>query len=260
MITNRVTRAVFELLGDKVPGGYALSISDDKSVPLFLNKDKVTEYPQIRVAPFIHKGDSKYQKHIDQSREHYRHWQYGVFQVDIYSKNLAETQVIYDKITKRLFDFFNLEVVTFDDNRLFEKVDDDVYRSREYSLMDDGLFKDIYGIRIKDTILKRVQFKEDLTTNSFFVSKDFLYVKTNQNLKDIKIKVLMQGRLFSNGLSFSDNGIHAYYLSKQRNLSSLASNNVERISFDLNILFSKKMDREELPKVKKIGFKKVKAR
>lgn len=259
MITNKVTKAVFELLGDKVPGGYELPIPD-KTVPLFLNKDKVTQYPQIRVSPFIHKGDSKYQKHIDHNHEQYRHWQYGSFQVDIYSRDLAEAQTIYDEITKRLFDFFNLEVVTFNDNRLFENIGDNLYRSREYSLMEDGLFKDIYGIRIKDTILKRVQLKEDLVMNSFYVSKDFLYIETDQNLKDIQIKVLMQGRLFSNGFSFSDNGIHSYYLSKQRNLSSLASNNVERISFDLNILFSKKMDREELPKVKKIGFKKVKAR
>ena len=68
----------------------------------------------------------------------------------------------------------------------------------------------------------------------------------------------MQGRLFSNGFSFSDNGLHDYYLSKQKNMSSLASNNVERISFDLDILFSNKMNREELPRVRKIGYNKPK--
>lgn len=259
MITNKVTKAVFELLGDKVPGGYQLSVNNE-NIPLFLNKDKVTQYPQIRVSPFIQKGDTKYQKYTNHNRESYRHWQYGVFQVDIYSKDLAEAQNIYDEISKRLFDFFNLEVVTFNDNKLFEKIDDNTYRSREYSLMDDGLFKDIYGIKIKNTILKRVQFKEDLCMNSFYVSKDFLYIETNQDLKYIQIKVLMQGRLFSNGFSFSDNGLHDYYLSKQKNMSSLASNNVERISFDLDILFSNKMNREELPRVRKIGYNKPKVR
>ena len=70
----------------------------------------------------------------------------------------------------------------------------------------------------------------------------------------------MQGRLFSNGFSHSDNGIHAYYLSKQRNLSSLENNEVERVSFDLDILFSKKINREELPEVNKIMFNKANVR
>ena len=70
----------------------------------------------------------------------------------------------------------------------------------------------------------------------------------------------MQGRLFSNGFSFSDNGLHAYHLSKQRNLSSLSNNNVERISFDLEVLFSRKLNRETLPTVKKIMYNKAKVR
>ena len=49
MSTNYVTRAVFEMLGDKVKGGYSLKIHN-KEIPLFLNKDGTTEYPQIRVA------------------------------------------------------------------------------------------------------------------------------------------------------------------------------------------------------------------
>lgn len=257
--TNYVTRAVCELLANKVSGGYALTI-DNITVPLYLNQDKITKYPQIRLAPFIEKGDSRYQKYIEQKYQSYRHWQYGVFQVDIYAKDLILAQDIYDNITKRLFDFFNLETVIFDDNRLFEQVDDYTYRSREYALMDDGLFKDIYGIRIEDTILKRVSLKEDLKMDSFYVSDEYLYVKTNKNLKNIKIKVLMQGRLFSNGFSHSDNGIHAYHLSKQRNLSELSENEVERISFDLEILFSKKINREKLPKVNKVMFNKANVR
>lgn len=259
MITNKITRTVFELLGDKVKGGYCLKVND-LDIPLYLNKDQVTKYPQIRVSPFIHKGDSRYQKHIDHNHELYRHWQYGVFQIDIYSEDLATAQDIYDEIAVRLFDFFNLETVIFDGDHAFDRVDDNIYRSREYSLMDDGLFKDIYGIKIKDTILKRVSMKENLSMNSYYVSNDFLYIKTDKPLKDVKIKVLMQGRLFSNGFSFSDNGVHAYHLSKQRNLSSLASNNVERISFDLEILFSKVKNREELPTVKKIMYKKAQVR
>lgn len=257
--TNLVTKAVFELLGDKVKGGYNLKVDNDR-IPLFLNKDGTTSYPQIRVSPFIEKEDVKYQKYIEKKWQAYRHWQYGVFQVDIYSKSLIQAQDIYDEISRRLYDFFNLETVIFNYNYQFEQIDDYTYRSKEYSLMNDGLFKDIYGIRIKETILDRVRKKESLKMNSYFVDENYLYVKTDKSLKNIEIKVLMQGRLFPNGMSHSDRGIHVYMISKQRNLSSLEENEVERISFDLEILFSKKLNREELPKNKKILYRKANVR
>lgn len=257
--TNKVTRAVLELIGNKVSNGYSLNV-DNHEIPIYLNKEKVTEYPQIRISPFIEKGDNKYQKHIDKNSELYRHWQYGVFQVDIYSTHLSEAQNTYDVITKRLFDFFNLETLTYQFNNEFEQIDTDIYRTMSYALLDDGLFKDIYGITIDNTIIQRVSDIENLFTNSFFVNNEFLYVKTNQDIHHINIKVLMQGKLFSNGLSHSDNGIHAYALTKQRNLSSLQRNEVHRISFDLEILFSKILNREELPKVDKFVFERVKAR
>lgn len=255
MITNQVTRAVFELIGDKTPTGYSLKV-DNQEIPIFLNKDKVTEYPQIRVAPFIQKSDYRYEKHIDKEKRKYRHWETGVFQIDIYTRNIIQGQNIYDVINKRLFDFFNLETVLFNYNYDFEQIDDYTYRSFAYALLDDDMFKDIYGIRIRDTIINRVKCFENLEMNSFFVNDEYLYIKTDKDIKFIEIKMLMQGRLFSNGFAHSDNGIHDYFLSKQRNLSSLASNEVERISFDLEILFSSKINREKLPHVNRVIFPK----
>lgn len=257
--TNYVTRAVCELLADKVSGGYSLNV-DNQEIPLYLNQDKVTQYPQIRLSPFIEKGDTHYQKYIEQKYRAYRHWQYGVFQVDIYATKLTQAQNIYDEISKRLFDFFNLETVIYNWNPLFEQIDDYSYRNKSFALLDDDFFKDIYGITIGNTILCKVRSRNDLRMNSFFPSDDYLYIKTDQNLKDIEIKVLMQGRLFSNGFSHSDNGIHAYHMAKQRNLSALSDNEVERVSFDLEILFSKKINREQLPIVNNVMLNKANVR
>lgn len=257
--TNYVTRAVCELLADKVSGGYSLNV-DNQEIPLYLNQDKVTQYPQIRLSPFIEKGDTHYQKYIEQKYRAYRHWQYGVFQVDIYATKLTQAQNIYDEISKRLFDFFNLETVIYNWNPLFEQIDDYSYRNKSFALLDDDFFKDIYGITIGNTILCKVRSRNELRMNSFFPSDDYLYIKTDQNLKDIEIKVLMQGRLFSNGFSHSDNGIHAYHMAKQRNLSALSENEVERVSFDLEILFSKKINREELPIVNNVMLNKANVR
>lgn len=126
--TNYVIRAVCELLANKINGGYSLNV-DNQEIPLYLNKDKVTKYPQIRLSPFIEKGDTHYQKYIEQKYRMYRHWQYGVFQVDIYSQKLSQAQNIYDEITKRLFDFFNLETVIYNWNPLFEQIDNNTYRN-----------------------------------------------------------------------------------------------------------------------------------
>ena len=259
MRTNKVTKAVFELVGDKVEGGYSLFV-DDVEIPVFLNKDELTKYPEIRVSPFIEKGDVRYQKHIHKMKEAYRHWQYGVFQIDIYSKNIIQAQNIYDVLTRRIYDFFNLETVIFNYNNEFEELDDDIYRTKAYALLDDELFKDIYGVRIDDQIMNRVFDIDDLELETFFVNDQYFYIRTQNDIRHINIKVLMQGRLFSNGFSHSDNGIHAYVLTKQRNLSSLATNNVERISFDLEILFSKRLNREELPRVNNIIFPKPNVR
>ena len=157
--TNYVTKAVCELLADKITGGYSLNVNNQE-IPLFLNKDKTTKYPQIRLSPFIQKGDTHYQKYIEEKYRAYRHWQYGAFQVDIYSQKLTQAQDIYDEITKRIFDFFNLETVIYNWNSDFEEIEVDTYRNKSFALIDDGLFKDIYGIRIGDTILRKVRKKK----------------------------------------------------------------------------------------------------
>lgn len=251
MITNQVTRAVFELLGNPSSTGYSLSVGHQK-VPIFLNKDKTTQYPQIRVSPFIEKNDIKYQKYLDPNKRMYQHWQSGLFQIDIYTKDLVFAQNIYDVLMRRIYDFFNLETLVYNYNHDFKLIDDNIYINHTYALLDDDMFKDIYGITIDKHIIQRVKSLDNLKMNSFYVDNKNLYIKTNQNIKKIEIKMLLQGRLFSNGFAFSDNGLHDYVLSKQRNLSSLEDNEVERISFDLGILFSKKINREILPKINQI--------
>ena len=67
--------------------------------------------------------------------------------------------------------------------------------------------------------------------------------------------MLLQGRLFSNGFAYSDYGLHDYRLSDPRNLSGLEDNEVERISFDLDILYSNKIQREKLPKINQVKIK-----
>lgn len=250
MNTNSILKSLFEILGDKVPGGYALPV-DDQLIPIHMNKDFKAEYPEIRIAPFTRKKDVYYDKYLEPQYRDFKYWQSGSSQIDIYDKTVTSCQKIYDTLVDRVYDFFNLETLIYDYSPF--EFDGELYTNKAYALLEDQLFKDIYGIKIDDTILKRSLTLEDISPNGFFVDQDFLYVKTDKNIEDIKIKVLLQGKLFRNGASVSDRGIHTYSLSKQRNLSHLESNQVERISFDMNILYSQRRSREKLPDVHKIN-------
>lgn len=251
--TNKITKSIFEILGDKTRNGYEFNY-----IPILLNKDMTTQYPEIRVTPFVDKFDIMDQKYIEKSYQAYRHWEGALFQVDIYTRNIIEGHNIYDKLIERIYDFFNLETLIYNWNNEFEEIDNFIYKNTAYAI--NGLFKDIYSVIIERKKIKRVCSFDDLEFDSFYVDEDALYICTKKNLRTFEMKVLLQGRLFENKDSFSDRGIHYYEISNQRNLSSLEQNEVERISFDILIFYSYKREREQIPKVKRIDLPKPKVR
>lgn len=252
--TNLITKSIFEIIGDKTNLGYSF-----KDVPIFLNKDFTTQYPQIRVSPFIDKADVLDQKYIEKTLKAYRHWESGIFQIDIYTKNVIEGQNIYDSLIERIYDFFNLETLIYNWTPNFKEIDTNVYKNIDYALTGD-LFKDVYSVVLEKQKLKQVHFFHDLDLDSFYIDEDALYICSKKDLKTLEMKVLLQGNLFDNGDSYSDRGIHYYELSNQRNLSALEDNEVERISFDMFVLYSHRREREEIPKVKGIRLPKPNVR
>lgn len=252
--TNLITKSIFEIIGDETNLGYEFN-----EVPIFLNKDPTTQYPEIRVSPFIDKFDVMDQKYIETSFQAYRHWEGGVFQVDIFTTDIIEGQNIYDSLVERIYDFFNLETLIYNWTPNFKEIDNNIYKNIDYALTGD-LFKDVYSVVLEKQKLKRVFNFNDLNIDSFYIDEDALYICTKKDLKTLEMKVLIQGRLFENGDSYSDRGIHYYELSNQRNLSALEDNEVERISFDIYILYSHRREREEIPKVKGIRLPKPNVR
>lgn len=248
MHTNKITKSILEICGDTTPKGYYFN-----DVPILLNKDDTTEYPEIRISPFIHKNEVHFQRFMEKSYTKYREYEIGVFQIDIFTRNVIEAQNLCDKLKDRIYDFFNLETVIYNWNPNFKPIGDNIYKNIDYAITGD-LFKDIYSVRICHEKLKKVDCYKDLELDSWYADEDALYVCTKQDLHGLDIKVLMQGRLFENGDAYSDRGLHYYEITAQRNLSSLAANNVERISFDLSILYSHTRQREAIPEIKKIRY------
>ena len=246
MIANSITKSLLEIIGDRNSTGYEF-----QSIPILLNKDKTTVYPEIRLTPFIAKKHVYDQKYIEKTYQDYRHWEEGIFQIDIFCKNLIDAQNVYDHLVQRIYDFFNLETLIYNWTPSFKEIDSYTYKNIDYALTGD-LFKDVYSVSLEKEKLKRVYLFEDLKLNTYYIDEDSLYICSKKNLKTLEMKVLIQGRLFENGDSYSDRGIHYYELSGQRNLSALEENEVERISFDIYLLYSYKREREEIPQVKRI--------
>ena len=114
--------------------------------------------------------------------------------------------------------------------------------------MKTGLFKDVYSAKINDVSFKRVLNKNDLELNTFFVDDNSLLIKTNE-LSNVDVIVIVQGCLFKDKSSVGDRGILSYNITDSRNLSELEDNEVERISFDLELTYVEKRYREKLPTV-----------
>ena len=87
---------------------------------------------------------------------------------------------------------------------------------------------------------------EDLTDDSFYVEEEALYVKTEKCLKTIEINVITQGRLLSNHETLMNRGLIYYDLSEMRNLSELEDNEVERFSFDMEVTYAVRTDRDDI--------------
>lgn len=252
---NQIIKTMCEVIGDhQTEGGYLFPYSE-KPIPVLLNKDKTTSYPEIRLSPFIQNYDAFTERYSEKTLRDYREWKAAKFQVDIFSQSLAEVNSIYLELRDRIYDFFNLEVLTHSYNKYFTKINDNVYKNISYAL-DGELFLEIYHIEICNESLLRVDSIDNLVDESFYVDNEALYVKTNKKIKTIKISVLTQGRLFDDKTSPSNRGIAYHEIGDPRNLSELEQNEVERISFDIYILFAARRTRDKLPDVDALRMKK----
>lgn len=251
---NQIIKTMCEIMGDhQEDGGYIFPYSE-RDIPIFLNKDKTTSYPEIRISPFIQNSDFHTERFFEKTLRDYQEWKTAKFQIDIYNQDLAELNNVYQELRNRIYDFFNLEILIYNYNIFFEKQNDNIYKNISYAL-DKQLFIDIYHIDICGLSLKRVFSLDDIDDESFYIDSEALYIKTSHEIRSIQIYVVTQGRLFDDKTSTSNRGIVHHEIGDPRLLSELESNEVERISFDIYILFAAKRTRDKLPNVDELVVK-----
>ena len=253
---NKTIRTLLEVLGDpQEEGGYKLPLNGEE-ISVHLNKDHTTHYPEIVLSPFITQKPFVFNRWTDHNFDEYISYRRGICQVDILDKNLATVNKIFQEIKERLCDFFFLEQVIYNYNEYFEEIEPNLYKNISYGLGD--LFKDIYYVNLESQPLTRVDDINDLVDNSYYVDTEALYIKTDKCLKTIEINVITQGRLLSNHDSLMNRGLIYYDLSEIRNLSALEDNEVERCSFDIEVTYAVRTNRDEIHDVDYVEYNDIK--
>lgn len=242
---NELIYYMRQIIGnEKEDGFFTPVVYNDEiiNVPNFLFKDGPSEYPEIRISPFLSK---KLKSHPIRVRgynyEIKREFYDTVFQIDIYATNVVLANNIEHAINNRLDLFYDIDTVIYGYDKHFKIIDEErnIYYHKKYN---SNNF-DIIDVYIRNFYLKRVFSKEHLKKkNTYYVDKTGLYINTMLNIKMVQINAVLNGLVFPDGETAHRKGIIKTRILSRRNLSELEENDVERISMDIGIFY--RLDRK----------------
>lgn len=239
---NEVIYTIREVLGDEEPSGFYLNIENVK-VPNYLFKDGKSEYPEIRISPFI-TGEKKisFDYAISQRWRNIKNIFKADFQIDIYSKSIPQINKICRAIENRISDFTDIDTIIYDytpdyiNNGNYYK--NDIYENKNFM---------IGWICVENIMLTPACDIDKLIDNSWYLGDDGLYVKTDLDIKTIQVMCIYNGRLLSNGESLYGRGIYNIKTTNFQELSELEDNEVERIMIEFSIVYGLERQRKHGP-------------
>ena len=240
---NQLIRFVREIIGEEEPRGFFTHVRHNNKiikVPNFLFKDAPAEYPEIRISPFIADVEETNQVRLRRMNKlgKLRHYT-ATFQIDIYATNIVMANNIYDAVYNRIDLFNDYDIIRYGYNPSFKEIDANLYFTRLYNSQNFNIFR----ILIDNMIINRVHNSDELENNTYMINEDGLYVQTTLPIHKIRIYHIINGLRFSNGKIAYDEHIINMKISNKKMLSELEDNNVERITFDLNIFYNMLQER-----------------
>ena len=231
---NELIRIFREICGEETDEGFFLTVSDIK-VPNFINKDDPAEYPEIRITPFLSdKYVTRMEKKISDYKKNVREIYNGKFQIDIYSKSIVEVNEIYQTLIDRIDDFTDPDMISYGYDFIQTEFIDDYYINPEYTI-ENAI---ISTISISNEELNKVNSFDELENNTWFLDSNGLYIKTDMNMDELRILTMIDGKVFPDGETANQKGLYNFFLVNYRELSQLERNEVERISFDIELTYA----------------------
>ena len=236
---NELIYIIRQIIGNEEPDGfytYVENNSDIIKVPNYLFKDAPAEYPEIRISPFLEDKIISNPLRIKKYDYNNKYVAYRAkFQIDIFATNIAQINQIYDEIFRRIDLAYEIEHVTYGYTNDFVEIYPNIYVNKKIT---SKYFK-FNSITIGHNRINIVDNKEDFNNNNnvYLLNNNGLYVHTLFDIKRIRMRSIINGLLLPDGNSIHSKGIVKLSISDKTMLSDLKRNNVERISFMLNIVY-----------------------
>lgn len=233
---NELIYLVRNIIGEDEPTGFYTYVETNNEtikVPNYLFKDAPAEYPEIRISPFISDIEQIRPKRILTCKNFLKIRYYkATFQIDIYAKTIPMVNYIYEAVFDRLDLFNQHDSIKYGYNKSFQQIDENTYFSPIYNSKSFNIFR----ILIDNYIIHRVDNIESLKNNTYLINEDGLQIKTLLPIQHLKIFHAVNALILNNKSKMLQHVINLD-ISNKKMLSELEKNNVERISFDLTILY-----------------------
>lgn len=247
---NELIYRIRQIIGEEKEDGFYTPVKYNDEiieVPNYLFKDGASEYPEIRISPFLSDRLKSHPIRVTSfGRNIKRKFYDAIFQIDIYSTNVVQVNNIYSAIKRRIDLFYDLDTVLYGYDKNFQLLDEEksIYYHKGYNTNDYKIISIYFG----NIALLRVYDKKHLNQrNTYYVDETGLYVNTIFNIKMIQINTVINGLLFPDGQSANSKGIIKTRTMNKRTISELEENNVERISFELGIFYMLDQERNVGP-------------
>ena len=234
---NKLIYLIRSIIGTEETSGFYTYVpynGEVMKVPNYLFKDAPAEYPEIRISPFIRDTQATVPQHIYKCNNFAKLYHYHAnFQIDIYATSIPMLNNIYQEVYYRIDDFHDFNSITYGYNRSFKQIDETLYYTPLYNTRNFNIFR----IIINNNIIHKMSNINQLYNNTYTINEDGLYIQTTLPIQNIQIKHSINGLLFNNQKTSYHEHIINMTVSNVKMLSELENNSVERISFNLNILY-----------------------
>ena len=179
---NELIYRIRQIIGEEKEDGFYTPVKYNDEiiqVPNYLFKDGPSEYPEIRISPFLSDTMKAHPIRVTTNGYHVKRKFYdAIFQIDIYSTNIVQVNNIYSAVRRRIDYFYDIDTVLYGYDKHFQLLDEErnIYYHKGYNIND---YK-IISIYFSNIPLLRVFDKKALKKrDTYFIDKTGLYVKDN---------------------------------------------------------------------------------
>ena len=245
---NDVIYTIREVCGDEAPDGFYLTIDDDTKVPNYLYQDGKSEYPEIRISPFITNAERlSLTNKISQRWRNIKDIYKADFQIDMYSTSVAEVNKIYRALELRIEKLLDTNTIIYGYNSDYIDMTD-YYKN---SIYEDKNF--ILGwVSVENQILEPICDVKNLINNSWYLGDDGLYIKTDLDITTVKVMSIYDERIFPDNTTLYSRGVFDIKITNAQNMSDLEKNEVERIMMEINVIYGLVHQRKDGPLIENI--------